>query len=586
MKRTIYFPLLLLVLATLALSTGGCDTLDPTDRLDKEPSGRLDTEDVFSERELVEGFLANTYKEGVPLYFNSYRFFSWKTQATDIASHSQYSRNAANKWNNGLQTPSYHPWRLNLFQGESGPTFWDQFYSGIRQANLFLENTKPASAYEGLDEEERAQMIAEARVLRAFFHAELLKNYGARDQGIPIADRSYPADYDFSQVTRASYDSTARWIARECDQAAQNLPPTRRSNEEVRAAASWAYAIKSRTLLYAASPLNNPEGDTEKWRRAADAAQQVLDIDGYQLDPDYGSIFKNAQDELEGIIWQHPRENSQWANYINAIPWVGGYRAGLLPTQELVDMYEMKDGTVPILGYEDADRTEPIINPESSYDPENPYENRDSRFYQSIYYNGAPYGETAGGEPRHIMEIYEGGVDEVMAPGSDRTHTTTGYYLKKWITPSWYRNETGEAYWPIFRLAEFYLNFAEAENEVNGPTPAVYDAVNAVRERAGQPDLPQGLSQSEMRQRIRRERTVELAFEEHRFYDVRRWNILEETNQHITGMRITRNDDGSFDHERFVVEERQAWQERFLVQPTPLEELQRLSSVEQHDFWQ
>ena len=590
MKRMTVPSLLLFALAAL-VGLSSCDALDPTDRLDQQPSGRLDREQVFSQYETTESFLASLYQQ-IPVYFDRYWFFSMHSGASDLAAPTDVQFQIG-QWNQGNASPSNHI--MTFGNSPGGPPIWNTFYSAIRQTNLFLENLKPASAFEQLSNAERKQWIAEARVLRAFFHAELLRNYGAQDQGIPVADRTYPADYDFSQISRKSYDSTAVWIANECEEAAQNLPPDRGQSRDGRATSAWAYAVKSRTLLYAASPLNNPSNDISKWRRAAEAAKQVLDLDEYALydqgeEPYYELFVRNddgSGSDYREMIWQLEANNAHFNN-VNAVTRAGGFKAGMVPTQNLVDMYEMKNGELPITGYRDAEKTDPIINEDSGYDPQNPYANRDDRLFASVYYNGHPWGENPDGTPIFNVETFVGGADGLA---STRSHTRTGYYVRKWITPEWYSTQSAQAHWVIFRLAEFYLNYAEAVNEAIGPNGSVnggmtaVEAVNAVRARADQPPLPSGLSQSEMRQRIRRERAVELAFENHRFYDVRRWDILSETGKRVTGMRITQNEDGTFAYNRFVVEERQAWEDRYLVRPVPTAEVTRLG-VEQHELWQ
>ena len=174
----------------------------------------------------------------------------------------------------------------------------------------------------------------------------------------------------------------------------------------------------------------------------------------------------------------------------------------------------------------------PITDPASGYDPAKPYTDRDPRFYASVLYNDADW---AGLK----LQVYPGGAD-INHPTD---FTRTGYYIKKFLWESTVSSGFGGAAfhnWPYFRLGEMYLNYAEALNEVSGPTPEVYAALHQIRSRAGMPDFPAGLSKDEMRERIRNERAVELAFEEHRFWDVRRWKIAESTTGvPIKGIKIT-----------------------------------------------
>ena len=249
----------------------------------------------------------------------------------------------------------------------------------------------------------------------------------------------------------------------------------------------------------------------------------------------------------------------------------GQVRAGSCPSQELVDSYETIDGEMPILGYEDEDHLRPIINPKAVlYDENNPFANRDPRLKASIYYNGAPF--QVGGDT--YVWTFEGG--NCALSSTNRRNTRTGYYMRKFGNPTSNRaNGNNDGYFRIFRLAELYLNYAEALNEAEAsdiaPDAAV-DAVNAVRDRVGMPDIPYGLAKDEFRKRLRNERRVEFAFEEQRFYDVRRWKILHETDRIVTGMRVT--DEGKY--ERFVVSRRNAYTDKFLRFPIPGEEAIRL----------
>ncbi|MEO6916426.1 MAG: RagB/SusD family nutrient uptake outer membrane protein, partial [Chitinophagaceae bacterium] len=412
--------------------------------------------------------------------------------------------------------------------------------------------------------------------------------------GVPIVANSLASTADFNALKRSSFDECAQWIAKQCDTAAllMNDVVRRRNNDIGRATKAFALAVKSRTLLYNASPLNNPSGDMVKWKAAADAAKQILDLVDqgyYALYNDYYSMFiqqdKGVTDQnFKEVIFQLPRNNGHFNN-VNSIAFGKGFKAGTCPSQELVDAYPMKNGEQPVLGYSDADKLVPILNPASGYDPANPYLNRDPRFAASIFYNGSFWGKQNGQD--HYVESFVGGSDGLR---DDRNYTRTGYYIKKYIDPTagnGFANQapaTAQAYWIIFRLAEFYLNYAEALNEASGPVAEVYTAVNKIRTRAGIPNLPAGLSKEQMRERVRTERRVELAFEEHRFYDVRRWKILKDTDKLVTGLKITKT--GSvLAYERIVVERRTAWDDKFLQFPIPINDLSKMTGVQQTPGW-
>lgn len=259
----------------------------------------------------------------------------------------------------------------------------------------------------------------------------------------------------------------------------------------------------------------------------------------------------------------------------NGLPIVNGMiKCGDCPSQELVDAYETTDGVAPILGYSDDEHLHPIINPEATlYNEADPYANRDPRLKASIYYNGALFNL---GDGNSRVWTYEGGNCERST--TSMMHTRTGYYLRKYSNFNSDKNSNKDGYFKMFRLAELYLNAAEALNEAsNGTAPQeAVNAINAIRSRVGMPGVPQNMSQADFRKKVRNERRVELAFEEHRFYDVRRWKILSETDKVITGMSC-QNNNGSFTYQRFVVDkDRKAYTDKYLIMPIPGDEAIRL----------
>jgi len=304
-----------------------------------------------------------------------------------------------------------------------------------------------------------------------------------------------------------------------------------------RATKGAALALKSRLVLYAASPLYN----SGTWQAAVDAAQQVIALNKYGIfQGGYGNLFLTNQTN-EAIFERLYTKN---ANHVhleiaNGPNGYGGW-AGNTPSQNLVDVYQMTNG-LP------ANSSNPLYNPAT------PYANRDPRFAATVLYNGASYRE------RNVETFIPGGKDS--KDGSDNWNTTkTGYYLKKFMNDAYpLQNPWGNAGfqpWIYIRYAEILLNFAEAANEAYGPdavpSGASYtarQAVNMIRARQGvnMPAIASGISQTDMRTAIRYERQVELAFEEHRFYDVRRWKIADVTeNLPMRGMIITKNTDGTF----------------------------------------
>ena len=311
-------------------------------------------------------------------------------------------------------------------------------------------------------------------------------------------------------------------------------------------------------MLYAASPLYA----TGTWADAAAAAKAVMNMGKYSIQPDYASLFIDQSMSSSEIIFGRqytitsPHVRMEIANGPNGY---GGW-AGNTPLQNLVDAYQMNTG-------------KDITDATSGYDATKPYANRDKRFYATILYNMAPYrGDT-------IRANSPGGKDSKDGPSNWNT-TKTGYYLRKFMNDNdpidnpW--NSAGQQPWIYLRYAEVLLNYAEAQNEAVGPDASVYSAINQIRQRASvnQPPLPAGLSQSQMRDAIRKERQVELAFEEHRWYDVRRWKIADVVeNTPAYGIAITKNADGSFTYTRKVALDGKAFNTKNYWLPIPRSEI-------------
>lgn len=399
---------------------------------------------------------------------------------------------------------------------------WKRMFEGIRKVNLLLENIYQVNLEKyRLDIQATAQteyqfrLIEverwkyEARFLRAYFYFELIKRYG----GVPIITETLSIDENLSKIQRNTLDECVSFIAGELDLAGRHLKlyPGRTSTDNSalgRATKGAAYALKSRVLLYAASPLYlDPENisssatsNATKWQAAAEAAKMVIDSCGstYQLVSDYANFFnKNTSKDI--IFQKQFAANNDFevANY--PVGYAKG-KSGTTPTQNLIDAYEMISGKL-------------ITDPSSGYDPQSPYTNRDGRLAKTVLLNNSSW------NGRNVQS-WLGGLDGV---DQDRG-TKTGYYLKKHVVQNVdiYNDKTAAHTWPLIRLAEVYLNYAEALNEYNPGNNAIITYLNMIRARAGMPAIS-ALSQDEMRKLIRRERRIELAFEGHRFWDVRRW---------------------------------------------------------------
>jgi hypothetical protein len=490
--------------------------------------------------------------------------------------------NIAVGWNSGALTPSYNP--LEAYGGQgNGIKRYVTFWAGIRDANIFLANIPNAKVQ---SEDYRKRFTAEAKVLRAFYYLELIKQFGP----LPVVDKPFDLKFNYVGLKRPTFQECVNFIVKDCNDAiAEPMLPLRITSEVERGrfTQAVAYAIKSQALLYNASPLWNPTNDKAKWQASSTASQEALTAltagDKFKLASNYGNYFL-IQSDLNPIlptdretIYEVNEKPNVTFSVINSIPSkLGMFKAGSTPSQELVDAYDMQvnpggvAGEPAVLGYSDADHLQPILNSSvSGYDPQNPYANRDPRFYATVWYNGSQY-DNIGGKI-YTMQIYKGGKDQVIKTPPNRVNTHTGYYLRKFIDPRLQSNQPHNSRWKKYRLAEIYLNLAEAENEANGPTPIAYDAINKVRNRAQMPNLPSGLSQLEFQYRVRRECRVEFAIEEHRFWDVRRWKILDKTDKLVTGMEIIKDPiSGNLTYNRFVTERRNAWASKYLIFPIPL----------------
>lgn len=524
------------------------------DFLNLTPTTTISDVSILQDSALFEDYVINRYMgikmidkegEGTPPGFGRAFEYSMWSSNTDESIYN----NDDGSWL--IQRGQIAPENL----GNAG-AFWGRSYRGIRDCNWALSNIAAVTMSEG----HKNYIIGELKFIRAFRYHDLIRNYGGI---ILVGDKIYGLNDDFSDqtvFTRASLKESIDYTVAQLDTAAQLLP---RDNDDAawplgRATKGAALALKARLLLYAASPLYN----CGTWAAAAKAAQEVMDLNKYSIQTDYSALFIDQAMAGNEIIFGRqytitaPHVRMEIANGPN------GYDgwAGNTPLQNLVDAYQMNNG-------------KDITDATSGYDADKPYENRDKRFYYTILYNGTSY------RGRAIETYVPGGKDSKDGPSNWNT-TKTGYYLRKFMNDAnpiqnpW--SSAGQQPWIYMRYAEVLLNYAEAQNEASGPDGSVYSAVNQVRQRASvnQPPLPAGLSQAQMREAIRKERQVELAFEEHRFYDVRRWKIANVTeNAEAGGMTITKNANGTFSYSRKVALDGKAFTDKNYWLPIPRSEI-------------
>jgi len=463
--------------------------------------------------------------------------------------------------------------------------YWGNSYGGIRAANIFLSN---------IDKVPMASLTkqywkAEARYIRALMYFELLKRYG----GVPLLGDKIFTIEDNLEIPRNNYAECADYIIKECDAIKDSLRSEKGANygnsDWGRIAKGAAIALKCRTYLYAASPLFNgggfeadpvkkaltgyPDYDVARWQKVVSAAEELISLNYYALQSSFVNTFivnKNTEVILNkqgGTNFNIETQNSP-SGYATPATSYGMTS----PTADFVNAFPMNNGLA-------INSTSPA----SGYNAANPYLNRDLRFYATIFYNGTTWLKRA-------VQTYEGGLDK---PGGTTVQTKTGFYLRKFMADfsnnTAYTNQSHN--FILFRYAEILLNYAEALNEL-GRTEDAVNQIKLIRARAGitaganaRYGIAAGINQDNMRMLIRNERRIELAFEEHRFWDVRRWKIAPTVlNSTVNGVKIIKNADNSFSYQQQSLGSL-IFSDKLYHMPIPYNEIVKNSKLIQNEGW-
>lgn len=543
------------------------------DYLETPPSVDLDENKVFADRSLTERYLTGVYAEGMPLGFcmSSSNTDRRLCSSSTLGSACDEAEDVAD-WAKGNSS-----WNVDNHNNNSAE--WDEDcrhylrWETLRKCNIILERINEVP-YDVGDPDFNRRTAGEAYFMRAMLLWEGVYRYG----GLPIIHFRLSPN-DFSTYPRNTFSDCVDSVLVDCDRAANLLPDYYTDATKVgRATRIAALALKSRVLLYAASPLFNTDTpylpfnghenlicygnyDKERWKKAADAAKEALDA---AIGSGYYELYADGTPETNyEHVWTVPDNkeiilaNKKYRNFkVSSRPMVADLPVwamnkawgdgGLYVTFNFVKFYEKRDGTKADWSDTGGDNLMDI------------YKTLDPRFNQTVAYHGASWNNEIP-----FIDFLPNGA---QSSATDKTR----HLVRKWVprtmkvTPPL---NTTNVDWIVFRVAELYLNYAEALNEYyDAPPQEAFDAVGKVRERSGMPGFPASLTKEEFREKLRNERGVELAFEDHRFWDIRRWLIAEQEGVmrgKMYGLKIS-SVDGSktkIHYEPYVFESR-SWSRR------------------------
>ena len=545
MKKTFNILMILSIIVMLF----SCESKD--EFLNKQPLGDYSETAVWSDPALVQTFVNSMYRNALGFPFAIERLSDFSDESLFTPDWDVTNFNKSLMTSDGLLgwsvlwdgiNPAAHTYHYQ----------WAPLYANVRRANIFFSKINDVPGDEIVIDDLKGQ----AYFTRAWTYFYLTALYG----GVPIITKAYTLTDEYA-VPRNTYEECINFIVGQIDSSAMYLDDSYPTNGRISKGA--ALAFKSRILLYAASALHNPakngvvtsgysnpellgytSGDaTARWTAAKNAAKAVIDLGQYSLyksDPAPGDPVSENFIELftskgteEDILLQFftPKTEEGWGSYNPAL-YCGpnGYHnwGNNTPLGDLVDDYEMKNG--------DKFDWSNLVH------KADPYANRDARFYASILYEGVqwrtrpsdaleidPFSQIQVGYVYNSAnEMIKAGLDTRSGPIEDWNGGKTGYYLRKYVDPSvdpQYVKQ--DVPFKHLRYGEILLNYAEACAELNEDAEARSN-VNLIRNRAGQPNLPGTINGDALKMAIRQERRIELAFEDHRFWDVRRWLIGEE----------------------------------------------------------
>ena len=519
------------------------------DFLERTPSNTIPGDRIFSTIDLSQAFVNSMYFD-VP--------------GMDFPDNSQIYDNITDEsrsfW--GFNDIIHGKW----YADDNPMEYWP--YEAIRKTNLFLQNIDDTN----FTDADKSSLKGQVKVLRAKLYFDMIVMYG----GVPLITKPQSLTDDL-YIKRSSLDTCFNFVVKEFQEAIELLPET--YDDVSLDVSKWnknsAKAFLGRVILFWASPLYNPIGDMARWGIAAEVNKEVINSNIYSLHQDFRRIMldHNNSEEIFSVQYKFGFREHSWDSSQQPDDRSMGWAVVWSPVQEFVDAFEMKNG-------------KSIEDPTSGFDPLDPWSNRDPRLQNTVIVNGAPFGYTGwpvwlyiGAESTGIYEPYSTVTGYLMRKGGEETNKT-------------YNGGVGsDQPWQEIRYAEVLLNYAEAQNEsLSSPDQSIYDAVNRIRQRAGLDpyQLPTGLNKLQMREKIRHERYIELAFERKRYWDLRRWETAVQVmdGKVFHGMYTTKNDDESFTYEvKPLKEDPCVFKEYMYFMPIPQREIEKNPKLEQNPGW-
>jgi hypothetical protein len=543
------------------------------DLMDKMPLDKFSEASVWEDLNLTETYVNNQYKVLPKLGWYEWIRAYQLSVFTDEATH-KYGYHGIHDYWGGSMSPSI----------TTSIDVWSYHYNFIKGCNVFLKNIEKVPAETDAEIVKKNRLTGEIYALRAWSYLDLAVRYN----GAVLVTEPFSLDDDFTR-TRSTFEETVALVIEDLDKAAILLPDNYSEDKDWgRITKGATLAMKSRILLYAASPLFNPSGDIAKWQAAAAAAKAVINMNVYQLGQDFKQVFLTNKNEEIILSRGNDAVNPDgYFQYFEIVEGLGGgidgngYADGWSSTmvsQNLVDAFEMNDGTA-------FDWTNPVHSA-------NPYANRDPRFYASVTFDGSTWVADSTVQfwvceesNNYIMDPFDPAfkIDNTVygrngignpVKGSDCPQMS--YIYRKSMDPAY--DIEAEQYprstpWIIIRYAEILLNYAEASFEAGDESTAL-TYLNMVRDRISMP--PVSATGAELQKKIWHERRIELCFETHRFFDVHRWKIAEEVfNEPIKGIRIVKDKNSDTKVYNVFEFQQRTFPEKYYFQPIPQYELDR-----------